>query len=545
MATRAIPGAAPTIEDREIDTPEETQDLKEALKEAIKVQVGEAGVLRKGVTITVPRDVLKKELDKEYKEIITEAIVPGFRRGRAPRRLVEKRYGTEVGAQVRARIVSTSYMAAIEKQDLKVLGDPLLWANIKDKKSGDPSAHERLVDMPTALGHIDLPEDGDFTFKCEVEIKPEFKLPELDGVAIERPALKISDEDVQVQIDRIRARRGNWTPVANGQVQADDLLICDMVMTVAGKEIKKAENIQLAARAQRIEGVSFEDFGDKLKGRKAGQSLVLEGEVPEDYEAPELRGKKATFAITINDIKRLDLPALDKQFLEAQGFDSEEEFRDLVRTQMESQLDQEIKRGMRNQVRRYLLESTKLDLPEGLSSRQTDRAVLRMMIDLQRQGVPTGEIEKHADELKTSAREQALSELKLHFIIEEIAESREIEVSEEEINAQIAMMAQAYNRRFDRVRDDLAKNNGIESLYFQIRDDKVIDQIIAKAKLTEATPQKEPKKTPEAPAKPKEKQAPEKKAAEKEEKPTAKKEAPKPAATKAKEAKPAPKKKTK
>ena len=540
------------MEDREIDTPEETQDLKESLKEAIKVEVAEAGVLRKGVTITVPRAVLSKELDKEYKEIISEAIVPGFRRGRAPRRLVEKRYGSEVGAQVRARIVSTAYMAAVEKEDIKVLGDPLLWAKFRDKKSGEHEAHERLVDMPTALAHIDLPEDGDFAFKCEVEIKPKFTLPDLDGVNIERPSLKITDPDVQVQIDRIRARRGNWTPVPDGQVQPDDLLICDMVMTVAGKEIKKAENIQLAARAQRIEGVTFEDFGDKFKGRKAGQSLVLEGEVPEDYEAPELRGKKATFAITINDIKRLDLPDLDKPFLESQGFDSEKDFKNWVRQQMEAQLDQEIKRGMRNQVRRYLLDNTKLDLPEGLSSRQTDRAVLRMMIDLQRQGVPTGEIEKHSDELKTSAREQALTELKLHFIIEEIAESREIEVTEEEINTQIAAMAQAYNRRFDRVRDDLAKNNAIESLYFQIRDDKVVDQIISKARLTEPSPQKEPKKSSETEAKHKEKPAPEKHtalekrpSASKEEKPKPKKEAPKPAATKAKESKPAPKKKTK
>jgi trigger factor len=129
-----------------------------------------------------------------------------------------------------------------------------------------------------------------------------------------------------------------------------------------------------------------------------------------------------------------------------------------------------------------------------MSARQTERVVLRRMVELQRRGVPQAEIEKYADKLRTGAREQAISELKLYFILEEIAEKLEIEVTEEEINGQIAEMARAYNRRFDRVRDELAKNNGIESLYLEIRDEKCVDKILEKAKITEAKVEKKPAK---------------------------------------------------
>lgn len=503
MATKEITDSQ--TDEETTGAEESPEDPKAALAKVIKVKVKDAGVLRKALNITVPRESIDKELDKEYKELINEAIVPGFRRGRAPRRLIEKRFGGEVGAQVQTRIVSNAYLAAVEKEELKVLGDPMLWvADPKTESKG--AAQEKLVDMPTYLQQVKLPAEGEFELRCEVEVKPEFELPGLDGVQVEKPKLTITDEDIDVQVDRIRARRGQWIPQPDGKVQKDDMLICDMKMSVGGKEIKHQENMQMAARSQLIDGVTFEDLGEKVNGAKIGDVKKLEGELPEDYEVQELRGKKATFEFTINDIKRLHLPEFDKEYLAAQGFDSQKEFRDWVREQMESELDQEIKRGMRNQVRKYLLDSTKLDLPEGLSSRTIARAVVRRMIDLQRQGVPMAEIEKHADELKTSASDAAINDLKLHFILEDISEKLEIEVTEEEINGQIAGIAQMYNRRFDRVRDELMKNNGIESLYLQIRDDKCIDQILEKAKVVDAKVDKPaPKAKAEAKAEPKEK----------------------------------------
>src|SRR5260221_5611771 len=187
---------------------EKEEDIKTRLAKVISVEVGDAGVLRKTVSVSVPRESINTEFDKEFKDLIKEAIVPGFRRGRAPRRLVEKRFGGEVGAQVQTRLVSNAYLAAIEKEDLKVLGDPMVW--VKPKKEGSTEVNERLMDMPTALQQLRLPEDGPLQFKCEVEVKPEFTVPNLEQIKVEKPELSISDEDVTEQTKRIRARRGNW-----------------------------------------------------------------------------------------------------------------------------------------------------------------------------------------------------------------------------------------------------------------------------------------------------------------------------------------------
>jgi trigger factor len=483
--------------DEETETEEGAQDPKESLKKVIKVEVADTGVLRKTISVTVPRENLDSELDKNYKELISEAIVPGFRRGRAPRRLIEKRFGGEVGEQVQTRIIPNAYMAAIEKEDLKVLGDPMVWVKVKDKKvkgEAEPQEKDQLLDMASALQHMKLPEQGDLTFKCEVEMKPAFELPELDGVPVEKPDMKVGDDEVDARIDRIRAMRGNWVPVPDGEVEEDDLVICNLKMMVDGKLVKTEENARLSARPQRIEGVVLENLGEVLAGARIGDARQVEGELPDDHEMADLRGKKVTFDLAINEVKRLEMPPLEEQYYKSQGFETLEEYRTWLRDMMQGELDSEIKRNLRNQVRQYLCDKTKLDLPEGMSARQTERVVLRRMVELQRRGVPQAEIEKYADKLRTGAREQAISELKLYFILEEIAEKLEIEVTEEEINGQIAEMARAYNRRFDRVRDELAKNNGIESLYLEIRDEKCVDKILEKAKVTEAKLEKKPAK---------------------------------------------------
>lgn len=486
-----------TVTEEAAEAMEAPDDVKEKLKKAIDVKVADAGVLRRTVTVTVPRESLSQEFDKEFDDLISDAVVPGFRKGRAPRRLVEKRYGREVGEQVQTRMVSNAYLAAIEKEDLKVLGDPMLWVDKSDADS-EAESGERLMEMTDALEHLRMPEEGDFTFRCEVEIKPEFDLPELKGIKIEKPVLTIDDDDITKEIDRFRARRGTWAPAEEGgKVEEDDLIVADLVAKVGDKEIARKENEQFAARPQMVEGAVVSDFGKKVTGAKVGDVVKFEADLADDYALEEHRGKKASFELKIHELKRIKLPPIDKAFLEAQGFDSEDEYRSFVRERMEGALDNEIKRGQRDQVRKYLLENTKLDLPEGLSSRQSDRVAARRMTELLRQGVPQTEIEKHADELKTSATEQASAELKLFFVLERVAEQFDVDVSEEELNGQIGQMAAMYGKRYDRMRDELSKNNGLVQMYLDMRDEKCVDRILGDAEIVEVTPDKEAK----APAK--------------------------------------------
>ena len=236
-----------------------------------------------------------------------------------------------------------------------------------------------------------------------------------------------------------------------------------------------------------MENIAVEGLGKALIGKKVDAAVTVEATVPDDYEDGELRGKKANFELTIRDIKRLQLPEIDEVFLTSLGVDNENELRQAVRQEMEFRRQQMVQDQMRMAVRDYLLANTELEIPAGLSQRQTARAVARRMIDLYRLGVPQQEVEKRIDALKASAADEAAADLKFFFVMEKIADDLEVHVSEEEINNAIAMIAQRRGRRFDRVRDELARAGGLQSLHVKIRDEKIVDKLIADAKVTEAS----------------------------------------------------------
>ena len=153
---------------------------------------------------------------------------------------------------------------------------------------------------------------------------------------------------------------------------------------------------------------------------------------------------------------------------------------------------------MREQIGEYLLEKTKLDIPEGLSQRQTDRSLARRRISMYQAGMPETEIEKQMDALQAQAHDQSVRDLKLFFILEKIAEVREVEVSEEQLNAAIAQIAQQSRKRFDRVRDELSKGQGLSTLYLQLRDQRVLVGLLKEAKVTETEGPKKKKPAAEA-----------------------------------------------
>ena len=274
-------------------------------------------------------------------------------------------------------------------------------------------------------------------------------------------------------------------PVEDGEIELDDMLYADLKMSVEGEVIATEENFDLAARDIRVKGVPLIGFGDEVVGKRTGEQVTFKAAVPDDHENIDIRGKEATFAFTIHEIKRLELPALDTEFLSNIGFDNEKELRATLRSGLESQLDATIKRAMREQIGEYLIDNTKLEIPEGLSQRQTDRSIARRMIEMLQAGVPESEVEKNMDELRARAHDQVVRDLKLFFVLEKVAEEREVEISDEQLNGAIAEIARQTNKRFDRVRDELSKNDGLATLYLQLRDRQVLDSLLEDAEITE------------------------------------------------------------
>jgi trigger factor len=445
---------------------EQAEEQETPLKDRIAVAVEDAGMLRKKVKVTVPREVIDERLSKSLKDLAHESVLPGFRKGHAPRTLIEKRFGKDITEEVRTTLIAESYDAAVEKVSLDVLGQPDI-----DVKA------------------IEMPKEGSLEFACEVEVKPQFDLPNIEGIEIKKPKIEVSDEDVTREVDRFRALRGTYQ-ASEEPIKADDMIVADVVVTCEGQEVSKQEGQSMFARARVFEGMAFEKFGEVIVGAKPGQTKTLEGTLPDDYEKQDLRGKKATVTVTVKEVKRMVLPEMNAELLTSIGFANIEDFRKFLRERLTGRLDQEVQRAMRQQIEQYLLENAKFDVPEKLSGRQNERAVMRRVHQMREQGMPDAEISKHMDDLRVRVQEQTRNDLKLFFILNKIAEKLEVDITEGEVNARIAQIAQAYGRRFDRIRDDMMKDGSIESLVLEIRDAKVVDKILEKAKITEEAPKK-------------------------------------------------------
>jgi trigger factor len=481
-----IPGIAGGMTDPELmeRAEEQAEKLREELKEKVQVEIEDVGTLRKKLAITVPAEVITQELERNFNELRSDALVPGFRKGHAPIQLVQKRFGADVRESLTTTILGQSFFAATETNELEVLGDPLF--NIATDDG------EKLMELDEALQHIKLPASGDFSYCCEVEIKPAFELPKLKGIQVKTPKITITDKDVKEHLMRQRKIRGRYEPLAKGPAKADDVIIMKSRLTVDGKLVKEEDNVELRVRATRFDGILLEQLGEVLAGAKPGDALSTECEIPDDYERTDLRGKKGVFEFTIHEVKRLK-PIPVKTLVEQSGAESEAELKKLIRDDLEAERDRLIERAKREQVLDYLLEKIPMDLPDQLSARQTDRAVLRRVIDLQQRGVPQSDIEAHIDELRTSAKEEVARSLKLDFIMEKVAEQLEVTVTDEEINSEIARMARMYNQRFDRVRDNLHSRGLLAQLAEQLREDKCIELLLGGAELHEVSAEDEQK----------------------------------------------------
>lgn len=488
-----VPGAAGAV-DPEVweKAQEESERLLEELKKEVKAELKDVGVLRKEMRVTVPAKVIADHMEHNYSELMHDAFVPGFRKGRAPRRLIEKRFGHEVRESLTSSIVGQSYFAATENEKLDVLGEPLFSIQADDGV--------KLTDIGEALQHIKLPDAGDFSYTCEIELKPKFELPELKGIEIKAPDVALTDAMVDEQFLQRRKIRGRLEPLTDTVAQKDDLIIADVALTVDGQEIKREENVTVGVRPSRLDGIALMTLDEALAGAKPGDVRTVACTVPDDFERPDMRGKAGQFEFKIHELKRL-VPEPMADFLQAWGFENEAEARESFREQLEAERDQLVERAKKAQIEQYLLQKTTLDLPQDFSARQTDRAVMRRVIELQQRGVPMTDIEARIDELRTSAKEQVATELKLGFVLEKVAEELGLTVTDEEVNTEIARIAQLYNRRFDRVRDDLQSRGLLTQLVEQIRQNKcvavLLDQvnIVAAASAEgEQQPQQQPKK---------------------------------------------------
>jgi trigger factor len=459
---------------------QEQQEEVQEIKNIVKVE--DIGPCKKKVTVEVPEVTIKKAADEQYETLRKDVLVPGFRKGRAPRRLLEKKLGKEAGEQIKLKILADASDTAMKDNKINALREP----EIDYKK-------------------IELPEKGDFKFDFEVEVRPEFELPNLEGIVVNKPKLEVTDEQVKEEIQRFQKYAGTWAPKENGKIETDDQVITDVMIKPEEGNEEKINNIELYSKPFGYVGdIPVENLNEVLNGAKTGDTKETTVEVPKTYFKEEYRGKKVTVKIDIKDIKHLKLAELNEDFFARMGVASEQEMHDKVKEMLQGRIAQKQKTEMNEQVYKYLSDNTTFDLPVAIVADQATLLLRRQYANMLRQGLSVEKIDEKMEELKSSSEEQANQQLKTFFIMDKVSEKLGVEVTDEEVNGFIAQMAIQRNQRPERMKEEMTRDGSLEQFRLDVRDEKSIEKILEKAQITEVEPEKKTE-SPKKAAKKKEK----------------------------------------
>jgi trigger factor len=437
----------------------ETGETSEKRKLEMQVEIKKSGPCKKHVHVRVPRAEIERFYHDTVKEKSISTAIPGFRVGHVPERLVEKRFRDELSTQVKQRVLFESMEQLSDNKDLDPINEPDL----------DVDA-------------IDLPEEGDFEYEFDVEVRPEFDLPTYDGLKIERPVREISEADIARHEENYLSQYGQLVP-HEGPVESGDVVSVSIETECDGQKLLEVAECSVRVRAVlRFTDAELSGFDKLMAGAQTGDERTTTVAVSPEAEVVEFRGEKITVRFKVLDVKRWRKPELNKELLERIGVESEAELHEEVKAGLERRVTFEQRQAVREQVLEKITESASWDLPEQLVRRQVENALRRTILEMQQAGFTTREIQARENQLRQNALTSTRQALKEHFILDKIAEKESVEVEPKDIETEIRWMAQQRGESPRRVRARLEKSGMIENLEAQIRERKSVDIILDRAK---------------------------------------------------------------
>jgi trigger factor len=430
------------------------------------ITITDKGPALKEISIEIPAEKVNEKLEESFATFASEAQVPGFRKGRVPRRLLERKFGKNVRDETKNQLVAAAYSEAVEENKLRVLGEP---------------AADELKDLEIVEGEA-------LKFSVSVEVAPDFELPDTAGLKINRPVAEVDDEMIAKELKTFQLYHGTLEPIegepedgayltGHGIMRdTEDHVLLDLPGAVV--QIPPAD----AEGKGAILGVMVDDFAKQLGHPQAGETKIITCKGPDNHENEEVRGKDLKIEFATEKTERV-VPAPVEDLLEQFGMTDETQLQEQLKARLEQRIVAEQFQAMRSQVAKHLLESVEFELPEKLTAAQVTRNLERARMDMMYRGVAAEEVEARIAEQRSASEESSRKELKAMFIIDRLAEEKEISINEAEVNGQIAQLAAQRGMRPEQLRQELIKTGRIQSLAQQIREHKVLDQIISEAEV--------------------------------------------------------------
>lgn len=413
------------------------------------------------VVVTVPREEIAKALHKAFDDLRPRADLPGFRIGKAPRKLVEKKFYPQVADQVKNSLLMQSLQQVTEGGHFSAISEP----NFE-------------------IEAIELPEEGDFTYEFTIEVRPEFETPNWKGLSLRKPVHSFSDQEIDRHLHRTLSRFASATAVDDAAA-IGDTLTAKLTFSKNGEVFNEIDEIRIELRPTlSFPDAEISDFGATVAGAREGEKRSLKAIISAESSNEAYRGQEVDVELSIIEVSRLIIDELSAGFLESLGFKDVPELKTYVRLELERQLEYRQQQDLRNQITAELTKNAKFDLPEDLVRRQSNREIQRQVLEMQRSGFEEDAIREASNVLRRNAQAITVKALREHFILEKIAEELKIEPTAEQYETEIQLIAEQSETSPRRVRARLEKTGQMDALRNQIIEREVIRVISEAASLT-------------------------------------------------------------
>lgn len=411
------------------------------------------------LTIEASAEDFEAAIDKAYKKNRSKIAMPGFRKGKAPRKMIEKMYGAGIFYEDAANaIIPDAYADATKESGLEIVAQPEI--DVVQVESGKP-----------------------FIFTATVAVKPEVTLGEYKGIEVEKKIAEVTDEDINAEIDRVRENNSRMITVDDRATQDGDTVVIDFDGYVDGEQFEggKAEDYSLVLGSHSF----IDNFEEQLVGKNIGDDVEVNVTFPDQYQAEELQGKPAVFKVKIKEIKVKELPEVDDEFAQdVSDFDTLAEYKEDLKKKLLESAEAAISREKEEAVITKIIENAQMDIPEPMVDTQTRQMMQEFAQRIQSQGLSLEQYmqftgltpQKMIDELKP----QALKRIQSRLVLEAVVAAENIEATEEEVQKEIENMASMYQMEADKLKDLMGEEEK-KQIGLDVAVQKAVDLVVEAA----------------------------------------------------------------
>ena len=397
------------------------------------------------LTITVEAAKFDAAVDSAYQKNKGKIALPGFRKGKAPRKMIEKMYGTGVFYEDAANeLIPEAYETAAKESELEIVAQPEIEVTQMEKGT-------------------------DFIFTATVAIKPEVTLGDYKGIEVEKKEAEVSEEEITAEIDKAREANSRLITIEDRATEDGDTVIIDFDGYVDGKQFEGgyAEDYTLVLGSHSF----IDNFEDQLVGKNLGEDVEVNVTFPEEYHVDELKGKPALFKVKIKEIQKKELPELDDDFAQdVSDFDTLDEYKADVEKKILENKENQIKREQEDQIIEKIIENAQMEIPQQMITAQTRQMTQEFAQRLQSQGLSLEQYMQFTgltpQKMMEDLEPQALKRIQSRLVLEAVVVAENIEASEEEIDKELENMASMYQMEIDKLKeligDDEKKQIGMD-----------------------------------------------------------------------------------